>query len=212
MKRSGLGVVLAALSTLVLAASSAWAANTIVLPRSGQVGISITGQGGTLLKTGDYGKEFGAGGGLAIRLRYRMRFERAMGLTFDMERLGSRERTGAVTAFDSLTDAPAVLRDQLRLNSAGIEFYQLFDTRERTVKSISAGFGLTQANAKLTNGETQYPLAGDGIYLSAGAGLERFFFRSWAWDLGTHYRAVFHDGTINHDVQVHAGLVFYAAY
>jgi hypothetical protein len=212
MKRSGLGVVLAALFALVLAASSAMAANTIVLPRSGQVGISIVGQGGALLKTGDYGKEFGTGAGLAIRLRYRMRFERAMGLTFDMERMSSRERTGAETAFDSLTDAPVVLRDQLRLNSAGIEFYQLFDTRERTVRSISAGFGLTQANAKLTNGETQYPIAGDSIYLSAGAGLERFFFRSWAWDLGTHYRAVFHDGTINHDVQLHAGIVFYAAY
>lgn len=212
MKQIRIGAVLAALILWAASVAPAQAANTIVLPRAGQVGLSITGVGGTMFSAGDYGQEFGAGGGLAIRLRYRMRFERAMGLTFDMQRLGSRSRTGAETAFDSLTDAPAVLRDQLRLNSAGIEFYQLFDTRDRTVKSISAGFGLTQVNAKLTNGEIQYPIAGDGIYLSAGAGLERFFFRSWAWDLGTRYRAIFHDGTINHDVQLHAGLVFYAAY
>ena len=162
-------------------------AGTLVLPRAGQVGLAFSGQGGTLLSSGDFGKEFGSGGGLQVQIRYRMRFERAMGLTFGMLRLAAREPSGAATAFDSLTDAPAVLRKQLRFNTAGVEFYQLFDTRQPTTKMLSAGFGLVQSSARLSNGDTQFPIAGDGVYLSAGAGLEKFVWHSLAWDLGARY-------------------------
>jgi hypothetical protein len=141
-----------------------------------------------------------------------MRFERAIGLTFDAERMDSRDPSGAAGAFDSLLDAPAVLRDRMKMVSAGFEFYQLFDTRERTVKYLSAGAGLAQVSAHLTNGETQYPIAGDALFVSVGGGFERFFFRSWAWDMNTKYKAVFHDGKLNHDIQVQLGLMFYAAY
>lgn len=212
MKRRLASRVLAVLLAAACSATSARAANTLVLPRAGQVGIGVAFQGGSLLSAGDYGQEFGSGGGLTVRLRYRMRFERAIGLSFDMQRLAARTPSGRAGAFDSLTDAPAVLRKQLRVNTAGIEFYQMFDTRERTVKSVSAGFGLVQTSARLSNGETQFPIAGDGIYLSAGAGVERFFIRSWAYDLGARYMAIFHDGSMNHDVQAHIGLIFYAAY
>lgn len=205
-------VVLVALVTLGLAAGVASAENNIILPRAGQVGIGIQAQGGTLLSSGNLGSEFGGGGGLAVRVRYRMRFERAIGLTFDVQQLSARENSGRAGAFDSLTDAPAVLRDRLKFVTSGVEFYQMFDTRERTVKHLSAGVGLAQVSAHLTNGETQFPIAGDGIYLSAGAGLERFVFKSWAWDLSSRYMAIFHDGKMNHDVQLQAGLIFYAAY
>ena len=46
----------------------------------------------------------------------------------------------------------------------------------------------------------------------AGAGVERFFFRSWAYDLSTRYLAIFRDGKPNHDLQVAAGMIFYASY
>jgi hypothetical protein len=142
-----------------------------------------------------------------------MRFERAIGLTFDTQRLSARDPSRRAGAFDSLTfDAPAALRDRLTLVTAGLEFYQMFDTRERTVKMLSAGVGIVQMTAHLTDGETQIPIAGDGLYLSAGAGVERFAFRSMAYDLGAKYMAIFHDGTMNHDVQLQAGLIFYAAY
>jgi len=190
----------------------AHAASTIVLPRAGQVGVGISGSFATLLPSGSLGEEFGSGPGLSVRLRYRMRYERAIGLTFDAQQLDSRNPSGAAGAFDSLTDAPAVLRDRLKMVTAGFEFYQMFDTRERTVKMLSAGAGLAQISAHLTDGETQYPIDGDGLYLSAGAGFERFFFRSWAWDLSTHYMAVFQGQKINHDIQVQLGLIFYAAY
>jgi len=185
---------------------------SIVLPRAGQVGIGIQAQGGTLLSGGGLGEEFGSGAGLAVRLRYRMRFERAVGLSFDVQHLEARDPSGREGAFDSLTDAPAVLREKLKVVTAGIEFYQLFDTRSRTVKMISAGAGLAQISARLSNGETQFPLAGDGFYLSLGAGLERFVYRSLAWDLSTRYMSVFHDGKLNHDLQLQAGFIFYAAY
>jgi hypothetical protein len=208
--------VLASLVTLGLWAGSASAANTIVLPRAGQVGFGIQAQYGTLLSTGNLGKEFGSGPGIAVKVRYRMRFERAIGLTFDVQQLDARDPVGNANitdgAFDTLGTLLPGLRDRLKLGTAGVEFYQLFDTRERTTKMLSVSAGLVQLSAHLTDGETQYPIAGDGIYLGAGAGLERFFFRSWAWDLSTKYMMIFHDGTINHDLQLQLGLMFYAAY
>lgn len=216
MDRRTNAVVLASLVMLGLTAGLASAASSIVLPRAGQVGLGIEVQGGTLLSAGDLGGEFGAGPGLIVCVRYRMRFERAVGLTFATQRLTARDAVGnarlSTSAFDTLDRSLPGLRDRLQLVTAGFEFYQLFDTRERTTKLLSAGAGLVQLNAHLSDGETQYPIAGDGVYLSAGAGIERFVYRSWAWDLGAHYMAVFHDGTMNHDLQLHTGLIFYAAY
>jgi hypothetical protein len=205
----------AALLTLValtVHAAAARAASSIVLPRSGQVGVGITGSYGTFLPSGELGSEFGGGPGLSVRIRYRMRFERAIGLTFDAERMDARDPSGAAGAFDSLTEAPAVLRDRMKMVTAGFEFYQLFDTRERTVKYLSAGVGLAQISAHLTDGETQYPIAGDALFVSLGAGFERFFYRSWAWDTSFKYKPVLHDGKVNHDLQFQLGFIFYAAY
>jgi hypothetical protein len=198
--------------SLAALAPPAGAASSIVLPRAGQVGIGVSGAYGTLLPTGELGEEFGAGPGLSVRVRYRMRFERAIGLTFDAERMDARDPSGAAGAFDSLTDAPAVLRDRMKMVTAGFEFYQLFDTRERTVKYLSAGAGLAQISAHLTDGETQYPIAGDALFVSVGAGFERYFFHSWAWDANFKYKPVLHDGKVNHDLQMQVGLIFYAAY
>jgi hypothetical protein len=190
----------------------AGAASSIVLPRSGQVGIGISGAYGTFLPTGELGQEFGTGPGLSVRVRYRLRFERAIGLTFDAERMNSRDLDNEPGAFDTLQDFPDVKRDRMKMVTAGFEFYQLFDTRERTVKYLSAGVGLAQISAHLTDGDTQYPIAGDALFVSVGAGFERFFFRSWAWDANFKYKPVLHDGKVNHDLQVQLGLMFYAAY
>ena len=207
-----LRVALPTLVALTVHAATARAASSIVLPRSGQVGVGVSGSYGTLLPTGELGTEFGGGPGISVRVRYRMRFERAIGLTFDAERMDARDPSGAAGAFDSLTEAPAVLRDRMKMVTAGFEFYQLFDTRERTVKYLSAGVGLAQITAHLTDGETQYPIAGDALFVSLGAGFERFFYRSWAWDTSFKYKPVLHDGKVNHDLQFQLGFIFYAAY
>jgi hypothetical protein len=204
--------VLLTFLSLAALAPPAGAASSIVLPRTGQVGIGISSAYGTFLPTGELGDEFGAGPGISVRIRYRMRFERAIGLTFDAERMNSRDPSNGEGAFDSLTDVPPVFRDRMKMVTAGIEFYQMFDTRDRTVKYLSAGLGLAQISAHLTDGETQYPIAGDALFLSEGAGFERFFFRSWAWDANFKYKPVLHDGKVNHDLQVQLGLIFYAAY
>jgi len=212
-RKRWLPAALLMLATFALHALPAGAASTITPPRSGQVGLGISGSFGTFLPTGELGNEFGSGPGLSVRLRYRMRFERAIGLTFDAERMNSRNPTGAAGAFDSLgNDPPGVLRDYMKMVTAGFEFYQMFDTRERTVKYLSAGAGLAQISAHLTDGEIQYPLAGDALFVSVGAGFERFFMRSWAWDMNFKYKPVLHDGKINHDLQAQLGLMFYAGY
>lgn len=206
--------VLAALG-LAVGAGPAGAATSVVLPRAGQVGIGLQAQGGTLLRSGGLGEEFGMGPGMTVRLKYRMRFERAIGLTFDMQQLEARDPSDRAGAFDFI-EVPAgtdpVLREKIKVVTAGIEFYQLFDTRSRTVKMLSAGAGLAQISAKLSNGETQFPIAGDGAFLSIGGGVERFAWRSLAWDLSTRYMAIFHDKKLNHGIQLQLGFIFYAAY
>ncbi len=186
---------------------------SIVLPRAGQVGIGIQGQFGTLMKSGGLGAEFGSGAGLAVRLKYRMRYERGIGLSFETQSLDARTPGRGEGTFLGIHDPDTTLvRDRAVLNCAGFDLYQMFGTRTKSVKMLSAGIGIAQVSARLSDGETQYPLGGDGMYLSAGAGLEKFFYRSWAWDLGTRYQAIFLDGKVNHDVQASIGLIFYAAY
>lgn len=186
------------------------AATSIVLPRAGQVGVGLQGQFGSLLQSGALGDEFGAGPGFAVRVRYRMRYERGLGLSFENQRLEARDPTFETTAFSALGDS--AVRERMHMVTAGVDFYQFFDTRSRTVKQLNVGAGLAQVSARLSTSEIQYPIAGDGFYLSAGAGIERFFYRSWAYDLSTRYLAVFHDGKVNHDLQASVGVILYMAY
>jgi hypothetical protein len=189
---------------------------TVVLPRAGQVGVSLQGQYGGMSKTGNLGKEFGNGGTMALRLVYRMRYERAIGLSFEGLRLDTRHATadssGAFPAplIGSLVEP--VARKSLAINTEGFDVYQYFGTRTRTPKFITAGLGLAQVSAKQVDGETEYPLVPDGYYLSVGGGLERFVYRSWALDLSARYMGVLLDGQINHDVHAALGVILYAAY
>lgn len=208
-----LAVVLA--GACVLGAVRSANAGNIVLPRSGQVGIGAQGQFGTLLESGKIGKEFGAGGNMTIRLKYRMRYERAMGLTFEQIKLDSRApSTDSTLAFatpdpDNPTQDP---REWAQITTEGFEAYQFFGTRTKTPRYVSAGLGMAQISAHLQDGGTQYPYLPDGYYVSAAAGIERFVYRSWALDLTGRYMAVLHDGTVNHHVHVALGMMFYAAY
>ena len=197
-------LVIAMVSTVVL--STVAHAASIVLPRPGQVGIGMQGQYGTLLKAGDLGEHFESGPGLAVRLRYRMRYERAIGLSFESHQMDSRVGAELV---DSLSNPPA-RATQLSMIMTGFEVYQLFDTRSRTTKMLSVGAGLVQPSVKLETDETTYP--DDGLFVSAGAGIERFFYRSFAFDLSARYYAIFQHGKTNHDVQAALGLIFYASY
>jgi len=180
-------------------AAAAGAASNIVLPRPGQVGIGIQGQAGTLLESGDLGDLFSSGPGIAVRMRYRMRYERALGITFEAQTFDARESSSSDTA-----------ASKLNLIMSGFEVYQLFGTRTRTTRMVSVGIGIAQASAKLNSDETVFP--DDGFYVNAGAGVERFVWRSWAVDLSARYFTIFQHGKTNHDFQAALGLIFYASY
>jgi hypothetical protein len=167
------------------------------------VGIELAGGYGWLLNSGDLGGVFDEGYTIGARLRYRMRYERAIGLLFENERF--KIRVPETVAPDG--GAP---RERVNLVLSGLEFYKLFGTRTPTVKMIMAGVGLAQAKGVFTNGEAFFP--GDGAYLSAGVGVERFFIKSWALDLSTRYVFAFLPDDHVHDVQVSAGIMFYASY
>ncbi len=186
---------------------AAQAASTVVLPRPGQVGFGVQGGYGTLLERGNLGNVFETGPTVAVRLRYRMRYERGLGISFESQSYDARP--GQVPS----GDPPAAPQD-LSLILSGVEFYQLFGTRTRTTRMLIVGAGLAQARTKLDSGETELSgeTSGDGLYLAAGAGIERFFYRSLAWDLSARYATAFLDGKTNHDLQVALGLIFYASY
>src|SRR5262245_54460919 len=80
---------------VVLALTFAGAADAkvvVVPPRAGQVGVGLSGQYGSLLSTGGFGKEFGSGAGLGVRLRYRLRYERAIGVSFEQQTFEVRDQ------------------------------------------------------------------------------------------------------------------------
>jgi len=208
-----LGVALGA-----LAAGAAQAKVVVVLPRPGQVGVSGSYLYGTLLKAGNVGDQFGSGPGMAVRVRYRARYERGFGLTFESYGLDVRDGKlfkdplGLIYAeADTLLDpASPYAPKKLNLSLYGVDFYQMFGTRTKTNKMLSVGVGLAHVVRTLNDDENDFPLR-DGVYLGAGAGIERFFWHSLAFDLGTRYQAVFLDGKLNHDLQASVGLIFYAS-
>jgi hypothetical protein len=197
---------------LLLLASTAGAKTLIVPPRPGQVGLSVQGQYGTLLESGALGEDFGTGPGMAVRLRYRMRYERALGLSFESQSYDTRSNAKFVDSFtgqpipSDTTFAPA----KATLTTAGVDFYKMFGTRSSTTRMLSASAGLAQVHLTLNDKETEF--RPDGLYLGAGAGIEKFFWGSWAWDLSARYMALFEDGSTKHLFQASLGLVVYASY
>lgn len=201
-------LIIAAL--VALAPVPARAQGSIVLPKAGQVGVSIGGGYGSFLESGNVGTTFGSGPTFTVRLRYRMRYERALAASFEGQTMDARVPPGPFDLLDPSTAAPT----KLSMVVSGVEFSQFFDTRTRTQKYLLVGAGLAQGRADMNTGETELSgqFSGDGLFVSAGAGIERFFYRSWAWDFSTRYYAIFREGAANHDLQAALGVVFYASY
>jgi hypothetical protein len=204
------GTVVVAAMALGLVASHALAESSIVLPKAGQVGLLLGGGYGSFLESGNVGSRFGSGPEFNVRVRYRMRYERALGLSFESQSLDVRVAPPPYVVGVDSTAAPTKLSTIL----SGFEFYQMFGTRTKSVKMLMVGAGLAQMRAEFNNGDTELSgvNSGDGLYVSAGAGLERFVFRSWAVDFSGRYYAVFRDGNANHNFQIALGAIFYAGY
>lgn len=212
MRRSGRSVTwlewtLIAIVAILAGDREAGAASNIVLPRPGQVGVEIQGGYGSLLSSGKLGGDFGSGPTIAVRLRYRMRYERSLSLSFENQRPDIRVAEAFDPNYPGL-NLPG--RDHANLVLSGFEFGQLFGTRTRATKMLMVGAGLAQSSVRTIDGDTVYP--GDGSYVSIGAGVEYFILRSWALDLSTRYNALFLSGDRAHDVQAAVGFIFYASY
>jgi len=208
MNGSGRSGMAAAVMVALLVAPVVWAAESIVLPRPGQVGLGLGGGYGTLIKSGEIGEDFGEGPTIAARLRYRMRYERALGLTFENQR--HEIRVAEPTIPGPTPGSELGGRTRVNMVLSGLEFYQMFGTRTRTVKMLMIGAGIVQVSGRTTTNETFYP--GDGSFVSAGFGVERFLYRSWALDFSTRYMTVFLPDDRAHDVQAALGVMFYASY
>jgi len=192
---------MAIVAALALAPHPARAEWTITPPRAGQVGLCVQGQYGGMLDSGNLGGEFQGGPGLAIRMRYRMRYERAMGLSFESQRFDAREVSAADTA-----------ANHLNAFTYGFDVYQMFGTRTKQTSWIGASAGIVQLRRVLNDKEIEFADTNDGVFVGAGIGVEKFVWQSWALDLGGRYQAIFVDGKVNHDFQASLGVVVYAAY
>jgi hypothetical protein len=198
---SALAVVLA------VAAPSAHAEWIITPPRAGQVGLSVQGQYGGMLDNGNVGGEFEGGPGIAVRMRYRMRYERAMGLSFEAQRFDVRQPLPVPPV------GPDTTANHLNAFTYGFDVYQMFGTRTKTTKWLGVGAGLVQFRRVLNDKELEFAdNTNDGVYVKAAAGVERFVWQSWALDLSGHYMTIFRDGKANHDFQAALGVVVYASY
>jgi hypothetical protein len=193
-----------------LAAGVADAATNVVLPRPGQVGISLQLGYGMLADGAGAGEAFSDGASYAIRLRYRMRYDRGFGLSFESDRFEARVKY----PYDPSNPDSTIKDERLGVILSGLEFYQMFGTRTPTVKMISIGAGLAQHRVKKNDGETELTgtYSGDGPFLSAGFGVERFFYRSWAVDFSARYYALFRESKTTHDGQIAIGVIGYAGY
>jgi len=205
-RKNGLLALILACGALLLPGHAL--AAKIVLPRPGDIGFAGFAQYGALTKAGEIGEDFGSGPGFGFRLRYRMRYERALGLTFERQGFNPREK---------VTPPPAPQPDTTVQTSTvvltGLDIFQMFGTRTRTTRMLSVGVGLAQISQKLNDDETLASGVGvgDGFYVSLGGGVEYFFWQSWAVDVNMRYHAVILHETTNHDVQIGIGLVFYAS-
>ncbi len=200
MNRIRLSLVLLALAAAG-AAGPARAEWVIVPPRPGQVGLSVQPQYGLMLDTGSIGDTYGNGPGLSVQLRYRLRYERAVGLSFEGQRFDARVATTDDT-----------LPNHMNAFLYGVELYQLFGTRTRVTRWIDVGAGLAQFREVLNDTELEFSNNPDGVFVTAGAGVERFVWQSWALDLSGRYYTVFQNGSTNHDFQASIGVVVYATY
>jgi hypothetical protein len=207
----GILAVSAVCLTCVLAAAPARAV-TIVLPRAGQVGVGVQGQFGGLVEAGELGDEFSTGGGMAVRLKYRMRYGRAAGLSFEARSLDGRGHFTSNSAFLVGVGPDSLPLRSLSLQTFGGDVYQFFNIRGRDQVFVSGSAGLAKVSATSGNGDTVYPLGGDGLFVGVGLGFEHFVYRSWAIDTSVRYSSIFLDGTANHDLQAAVGMTFYAAY
>lgn len=207
--------VLAGLAAAALLACAGGARGaTLVLPRAGQVGIDVQGQYGSLLQTGQFGREFGPGPGMAVRLRYRMRYERGIGLSFEENVLDSRSPRHDKSAFLAAVPPDATDRKSFQVTSEAFDLYQFFGTRTKWTSYVTGTMGIAQLSGKLADGEIVYPQpkGTDAMLIGGGAGVERFVYRSWAVDVNVQYRALLYDRQVNSSLHAAVGMVFYAAY
>src|SRR5262249_46604865 len=78
-------------TSVALLGLALWAApvlaDSIVLPKAGQVGLSLGGGYGTFLETGNVGSTFSSGPSFTFRIPYRIRYERGIRPSFVSPRL-----------------------------------------------------------------------------------------------------------------------------
>lgn len=170
--------------------------------REGTVSLGGQAQYGTFFANTGFGRDYDAGPGMTIRLRYRTSRETALGLSFEGQRMNATEDPVA-------SDDP----DWIRGIVTTFDYYQYFRVKKRAPRYLVAGAGLVQTRRQLQNGETEFP--GDAGVVTLGAGTEIWWKRGITFDLSARYYlfASGGDGAVelSHNVQAALGFQLYTS-
>jgi hypothetical protein len=170
--------------------------------REGTVSVGGQAQYGTFFAKTGFGRDYDAGPGMSIRLRYRTSRESAVGLSFEAQRMNAAE--DPVSDFD-----PKWVRGIVTT----FDYYQYFGVKQRAPRYLIAGAGLVQMRRELQDGEVDFP--GDAGVVTLGGGTEYWWKRWFTLDLSARYYlfARSQDGNVelSHNVQLAAGLQFYTS-
>ncbi len=171
--------------------------------REGTVSLGAQAQYGTLVGNVGFGRDFKAGPGMVISVRYRTSRDAAVGLSFGAQRFNVDKSSPAADVYD-----------WARGITTTFDYYQYFDVRKRTPRYFTVGAGLAQMRRRLLDGETDFP--GDAGILTLGGGTEIWCKRWLTIDLSVRYYGLLGriDGgstSLSHNIQAAAGLQFYTS-
>lgn len=170
--------------------------------REGTVSLGGQAQYGTFFANTGFGREFDAGPGMTISLRYRNSRESALGLTFQGQRMDAAEEP--VGEFD---------QESIRSIVTTFDYYQYFRVKHRAPRYLVAGAGLAQTRIQLKDGEVTFP--GDAGVVTLGGGTEVWWKRWITFDFSARYYLFVQSGDngmdLSHNVQLAAGIQLYTS-
>ncbi|MBN1504806.1 MAG: hypothetical protein JW952_07085 [Candidatus Eisenbacteria bacterium] len=166
-----------------------------IFEERGTLMVGVQGQYGLLTGDAEPADEFDRGPGYALRLRYYMGDERAIGISMENQQFDGIPGGGSEPQPRDMTVA---------VFTADYLFY--FQRPSALTRYLAVGVGFHHPARNYDDGSEVGP---DGLVLTAGAGLEYFFHRVVSFDVCVRGYGLFGQGGLLGSGEAAAGLNFY---
>ncbi|UCF79135.1 MAG: outer membrane beta-barrel protein [Candidatus Eiseniibacteriota bacterium] len=176
-----------------------------IFEEKGAFTVGFQGQYGLLMGEATETEHFDNGAGYAVRLRYYLGRNRALGVSLERQSFAGGDAI-----------SPDERPEEMNVSVVTVDYFWYFDRKSQLTHYITVGAGVHHpgrdysAYVSADDEWVGYSTVGpDGIALSLGAGLEYFFHRVVAVDLSARGYGLFgQDGTLG-SVQAAVGFNFY---